>query len=269
MYAASMTATYAGPAPLVAESAGDGDTVLLLIHGFPLTSAMWHPQIDGLASDALRVVAPDLRGFGRTPGAMTSVDDCADQIDALITEIGARRVVLAGFSMGGYVALAFVRKYASRPHGLILVDTKAEADSDEAKQGRYALAARVRAEGEGTVIDAMLPRLVSEATLAGRPDVVRQVRDAASGATRDGIIGALGAIAERPSSVDILPGIAVPTLILVGRDDVITPVADAERMAAAIPGAKLVVIADAGHMTPLEQPATVNAAIRTWLATVP
>jgi pimeloyl-ACP methyl ester carboxylesterase len=268
MYAAAMTATYAGPAPLVAESAGAGDTVLVLIHGFPLTSAMWRPQIDGLASDALRVAAPDLPGFGRTPGAMTSVEECADQIDALMMQIGARRVVLAGFSMGGYVALAFVRKYASRLHGLILVDTKAEPDSDEAKQGRYALAERVRAEGEGIVIDAMLPRLVSEATLAGHPDVVQQVRDAASGATRDGIVGALGAIAERPSSVDVLPGIAVPVLVLVGRDDVITPVADGERMASAIPDAKLVIIAGAGHMTPLEQAAAVNASIQAWLATV-
>ncbi len=262
-----MTAAALAPTLLDHRSAGFGDRVLLLVHGFPFTSAMWRPQIDALASDALRTIAPDLPGFGRTPGAITSVEDCADRIDTLLTEIGARRVVLAGFSMGGYVALAFVRKHASRLHGLILIDTKAEADSDEAKNGRYALAERVRAEGEGIVIDAMLPRLVSEATLSGRPDVVQRVRDAASGATVHGIVGALGAMAERPSSVDDLPRTTVPTLVLVGREDVITPVADAERMATAIPDARLVIIPDAGHMTPLEQPEAVNTAIRGWLAT--
>lgn len=253
---------------LAYTSAGSGEDVLVLIHGFPLTSGMWRPQIDALASAQLRVVAPDLPGFGRTPGAMTSVDACADAISDLVDEIGARRVVLGGFSMGGYVAFAFVRRHATRLRGLILIDTKAEPDSDEGKRGRYAMAERAKAEGKGIVIDAMMPRLVSDSTFNGRPDVVRQVLDVESGVTLDGIVGALSAIAERPSSVAELPRIAVPALIVVGREDVITPVADAETMAAAIPGAKLVVIPDAGHMTPLEQPEAVNAAIRDWLATI-
>ena len=267
MYPDSMTATTSAP-QLAQTSAGAGDDVLLLIHGFPLTAAMWQPQIDALASPALRVVAPDLPGFGQTPGAITSVDDAADQLAALLDDIGARRAIVGGFSMGGYIALAFARRHAARLHGLLLVDTKAEPDTEDGKKGRYALAERARAEGKGVVIDAMLPRLVSDSTLNGRPDVVQQVLDIEKGATLDGIAGALHAMAERPSSVADLPRIAAPTLIIVGLEDVITPVTDAETMASAIPGAQLTIIADAGHLTPLEQPDAVNAAIRTWLATI-
>jgi pimeloyl-ACP methyl ester carboxylesterase len=268
MYSASMTATSIAPIPLPVRTAGAGDDVLLLIHGFPLTSEMWQPQIDALASDALRVVAPDLPGFGSALGAMTSMDDAADQVAAQLREIGARRAIIGGFSMGGYVALAFARRHATRMHGLLLVDTKAEPDTEDGKKGRYALAERARAEGKGIVIDAMLPRLVSDSTLNGRPDVVQQVLDIEAGATLDGIVGALHAMADRPSSVADLPRIAVPTLIIVGREDVITPVADAETMAAAIPGAQLTVIPDSGHLTPLEQPDAVNAAIRAWLSAI-
>jgi pimeloyl-ACP methyl ester carboxylesterase len=116
------------------------------------------------------------------------------------------------------------------------------------------------------VIESILPRLVSDSTFSGRPDVVEQVRDAAAGATLEGVVGALRAMAERPSSVQDLPGIAVPTLVIVGREDVITPPTDAETLRAAIPGAEIAIIPDAGHMSPIEQPDAVNSAIRSWLA---
>jgi pimeloyl-ACP methyl ester carboxylesterase len=266
MYDARMTATAIAPAPLAVRTAGSGDTALVLIHGFPLTSAMWRGQLDAFASDDLRVVAPDLPGFGRTPGAITSVDDCADSIASLIDGLDARRVILGGFSMGGYIALAFARRHGPRLSGLLLVDTKAESDTEEGRRGRYALAERAQADGLDAVIEGMLPRLLSEATLTSRADVVQEMRDIAAGATVDGVVGALQAMAERPSSVDDLPLITAPALVIVGRDDVITPVADAQAMASAIPGAQLAIIADAGHTSPLEQPDAVNRAIRGWLA---
>lgn len=253
-------------AELAYESWGSGRETIVLVHGFPLTAAMWRAQLPALGTGVWRAVAPDLRGFGRTPGAIASVDEAADDLLALIDTLGADRVVLGGFSMGGYVALAFMRRHAARVQGLMLVDTKAEADGEEARKGRYALADRVRAEGKGIVIEAMLPRLVADATLSGRPDVVQAVLDVESGATQDGIIGALKAMAERPDSSSGLPALVCPTLVIVGHDDVITPVADAERMAGAIPGAKLVVIPDAGHLSPMEHPAAVNAAMTEWLA---
>jgi pimeloyl-ACP methyl ester carboxylesterase len=253
-------------ATLAYDSAGSSDTVLLLVHGFPLTSKMWRHQVDALASDALRVVAPDLPGFGRTPGAIESVDSAADGLATLLDGIGARRLVLCGFSMGGYIAFAFARRHPARLNGLILIDTKADADSEEAKQGRYAMADRARQEGKGVVIEAMLPRLVSDATFNGRADVVQQVLDVEAGATLDGIVGALRAMAARPSSLQDLRSIAAPALIIVGQEDVITPVADAETMRDGIAGSSLVVVPDSGHMTPVEQPEAVNTAIRTWLA---
>lgn len=250
---------------LACESWGEGPETLVLVHGFPLTAAMWRAQLPALGTGAWRVVAPDLRGFGRTPGAIASVDEAADDLLALIDSLGADRVVLGGFSMGGYVALAFMRRHAGRARGLLLVDTKAEADGDEAKKGRYALAERVRAEGKGIVIEAMLPRLVAGATLSGRPDVVQAVRAVESGATQEGVIGALKAMAERPDSTAGLAAIACPSLIIVGEDDAITPVADARRMAEAIPGARLAVVPGAGHLSPMEQPAAVNEAIAEFL----
>ena len=268
MYDARMTSTDVRPGTLAATSGGAGDNALVLIHGFPLTSEMWRPQVDALASQSLRVVAPDLPGCGGTPGAVSSVDDAADAIAAFITEIGARRVVLGGFSMGGYIAFAFARKHAAMLRGLILVDTKAESDTDEARQGRYAMAERVRAEGTSVVIDAMIPRLLSDATRSDRHEVVQQVRDIASRVTVDGVTGALHAMAERPSSVEDLPRISVPALIIVGEHDVITPPSDAEAMASAIPESKLVLIREAGHLTPLEQPDEVNRAIRSWLGSL-
>jgi pimeloyl-ACP methyl ester carboxylesterase len=268
IYPERMAAVAARPvlAPFAGEVAGGGDTALVLIHGFPLTSAMWARQADALASATIRVVTPDLPGFGRTPGAITSVAEAADGIAALIDEVGARRVVLGGFSMGGYIAFAFVRRYAARLDGLILVDTKAEADTPEGRDGRYALAERVQDDGVEIVIDAMLPRLVSDGTLRSRPDVVQQVRDIAGGSTLEGVVGALRAMAERPSSVPDLPRIAVPTLIIVGREDVITPPSDAETMRAGINGSEMAIIPDAGHLTPMEQPDVVNGVIRGWLA---
>jgi pimeloyl-ACP methyl ester carboxylesterase len=268
MYDDRVTATVVEPTPQAERTGVEPADVLLLIHGFPLTSEMWRPQRDALASPALRVVTPDLAGFGSAPGAITSLDDAADALAASLDGMGAPRVIVGGFSMGGYIALAFARRHAARLHGLLLVDTKAEPDTEDGKKGRYALAERARAEGKGVVIDAMLPRLVSDSSLNGRPDVVQQVLDIESGATLDGIVAALHAMAERPSSVDDLPRITVPTLVIVGKEDVITPVADAEAMASAIPAARLVIIPDAGHLTALEQPEAVNAAIRDWLATV-
>ncbi len=249
---------------LAYETHGAGDPPLLLVHGFPFTSVMWRPQIDAL-SQSRRVIAPDLPGFGHTPGAATSMDAYAAGLRELLDALDVQRVVLAGFSMGGYVAFAFRRLYPERVAGLILVDTKAAADNDEQKKGRYAMAERAKSEGKQIVIEAMMPRLVAAATLANRPDVVQAVRDAAAGATLEGIAGALTAMAERPSSAEDLGGIAVPTLIIVGAEDAITPPADAQQMASAISNAHLVTIPNAGHMTTLEQPPTVTAAIEDWL----
>ena len=250
------------------ETSGSGPNTVVLVHGFPLTSQMWRAQIDALASDGWRVVAVDLPGFGGSPGGIESVEQAADDVLGVIDELGLDRVVLAGFSMGGYVAFAFVRRHAARLRALMLVDTRAEADTEEGRQGRHATAKIAREQGARPVVDAMLPRLVADATLNGRPDVVARVLDIAAGATAEGIAKALEAMAARPSSVELLPQIAVPTLVIAGHDDVLVPVAASELMAREIPDARLVIIPDAGHSAPIEQPEAVNVAMREFLASL-
>jgi len=243
------------------EMAGSGGDVVVLIHGFPLTSKMWRQQMPAIVEAGWRAVAVDLPGFGESPGTIASVEAAADAVVEVIDALGVERVVLGGFSMGGYVAFAFVRQHARRLRGLMLIDTRAEPDTDEGRQGRYATAQRARSEGAQPVIDGMLPRLVADSTLNGRPEVVQELLNVAAGATAEGIAAALEAMAARPSSVETLAEIDVPTLVIAGQDDLLMPVDDARRMAERIRNARLVVVPEAGHTAPIEQPVAVNEAI--------
>jgi pimeloyl-ACP methyl ester carboxylesterase len=248
------------------EDAGRGRPVVLL-HAFPLAGAMWRPQKEALRAD-YRVVVPDLRGFGGT-GAFTgtpSVELMADDVAALLDALGIREpVVLGGLSMGGYVALAFLRKHPGRLAGLILADTRAEADITEGKANRDRMILVAQHGTASNVIEQLLPRMVSSETQQQRPAVVEEVRRIASAQPTAGIVGALQAMRDRPDSTPWLAGIRVPTLVVGGGDDVVTPPATAEALAAAIPGARLATIQGAGHLANLEQPEAFTAAVRTFL----
>lgn len=228
---------------------------LLWIHGFPLSSSMWELQIEDLG-DMVRVVAPDLRGFGRssaTPPPYSVgmyADDCADLLEYLAIP---GPVVVGGLSMGGYVAFEFYRRYPERVAGLILAATRAGADSEAGQAGRDAMVASVRQNGVRAVVDAMLPKLFSPKTAVSQPETVDFVRDIMASSSVDGIVGALMAMKTRPDSTGLLPQIAVPTLVLHGADDALIPVSEAKAMAAAIPDAELVILPEAGHLPNLEQ----------------
>lgn len=252
------------------DDVGKGPVVVLL-HAFPLSRAMYGPQMEALQG-AYRVVAPDLRGFGGSLGFTDtpSVDRMADDVAALLTELKVSGpVVLGGLSMGGYVALAFARRHPGRLRGLILADTKADPDDDAARANRDRLITFARDNTARAVIDQMLPKLVGADTAVRRPQVVELVRDIASKQVAAGIIGALRAMRDRPDARPGLASISVPTLIVVGRDDTLTPPAKSEEMASAIPGSKLVVIDGAGHLANLEQPERFNQALRTFLQDLP
>jgi 3-oxoadipate enol-lactonase len=241
---------------------------LFLIHGYPLDRAMWRPQVDGLA-DRARVVAPDLRGFGQSdaPEGVYTMDTYADDLRGLVDALQIERTVLCGLSMGGYIALAFWRKYASRVRALILVDTRAGADASAARQARLETVERMMREGVAVAVEPMLPRLLAESTNPSRPDVAESVRAMMLRQRPTGIIGALLGMAQRPDSTPMLSTITVPTLVIFGAEDVITPAeTEGRSLAAAIPGAKLVVIADAGHLCNLEQPKAFNVAVREFLS---
>lgn len=234
---------------------------LVLVHGFPLDSRMWEGQLAGL-SDRYRVIAPDLRGFGQSRSEEAfSIESLADDLHQLLSQIDALPCVLGGLSMGGYVAFAFVTKYPTDLRGLMLVDTKAEADTAEAKQNRMKTIETAKCMGSAAVVDGMLPKLVAPETQLGRPGVLQELRAIMESCPPKTIELAQLAMCDRRDYRDELASIAVPTLVVVGLDDALSPPATAEFMAREISHAKLVVIPKAGHMSPVEEPELVNRAM--------
>jgi 3-oxoadipate enol-lactonase len=242
---------------------GEG-TPIFWIHGFPLASSMYEHQ---LAIRGVRHVMPDLPGFGqsRPQGDAVSMDDYARMCIDLLDHRGIDRAVFAGFSMGGYICFAIARLAPERMRGLILIDTRETADTDEARQGRYASIEKVKKEGVRPIVDSMLPKML---TPAAPPEMRERVREIMSSSSADGVTAALHAMATRPDSTPQLGQIRVPTLVIVGEQDPITPPADAERMTAAISGARLVRIAGAAHLSNYEKAAEVNRAVGNFVATL-
>jgi pimeloyl-ACP methyl ester carboxylesterase len=203
---------------------GDGTPVLLL-HAFPLDSRMWLPQVEALGG--YQAIVPDLRGFGAArvlAGEITPMELLADDLAQLLDERSLERVVLCGLSMGGYVALAFARRHPGRLGGLVLCDTRATSDTEEARAGRLAMAERVLAEGVGFLPEAMLPRLLGETTRQRRPELVQEVTDTILDQDPRGIAAAQRGMAARPDSSEVLGQIAVPTLVITGmQDELISP----------------------------------------------
>lgn len=245
---------------------GKGPAVLLL-HAFPLGLSMWDAQAEALQATHT-VVRFDDRGFGGSPpgDALLTMERIADDAALLLDHLGISRAVVCGCSMGGYAAFAFARRYPTRLRGLVLQDTRATADTPEARKGRAELAEKVLKEGAAAAADAFLPRLVGETTKKERPEVVVQLREAILKTAPRGVADALAGLAARADSTPLLREIRVPTLVVVGEEDVITPISDSEAMQNAIAGAKLKVIPKAGHLSNLEAPAAFNAALLTFLA---
>ncbi|MHC4399831.1 MAG: alpha/beta fold hydrolase [Planctomycetota bacterium] len=243
---------------------------LVLVHGFPLDHAMWDAQIEEL-SGYCRVIAPDLRGFGRsgvTEGKVT-MGRFADDVDALLNALGIDEpVVFCGLSMGGYVAWQFWHKYPSRTRGLVLCDTRAGADTPAAAAGRLKTAGEVMRDGLDALAESMLPKLLAPTTLAENAELVESLRRVMLATDRRGAAAAARGMAERPDFTPRLPEIASPALVLVGELDAISTPGEMRSVAEAIPGARYVEIPAAGHMAPLENPAPVNAAIRAFLASL-
>jgi len=251
------------------EDAGRG-VPLLFVHGFPLDHAMWQEQIAAL-SGQFRVIAPDLRGFGRsgvTAGVVT-MEQMADDLAALLEAVAIREpIVLCGLSMGGYVALEFWRKCAGRLKAFILCDTRAAADTPEGAANRLAIADRVLREGPRPLVDSMLPKLFSPRTRGDRPQVVEQMERVMMAAAPQGIAAAARGMAERRDFTAELKNVRCPTLAVVGADDALSPPAEMQGLAAAIPAAQFCVVPAAGHLAPYEQPAAFNAAIASFIGAI-
>jgi 3-oxoadipate enol-lactonase len=241
-------------------------TPLLLVHGFPLDHSMWDGQIEALSARH-RVIAPDLRGFGQSgvsEGVVTMDQFAGDLVD-LIDFLGIDKVVLCGLSMGGYIALEFWRKYAHRLRALILCDTRAKNDTPEAAANRFVVAEKVLREGSNIVADAMIPKLFSPITMQEQPHLAEKIKQVIDRTDPRGIAAAALGMAQRADFIAELPRIGCPALVIVGQSDAISPVAEMQAIAKAVPNAEFIIIPQAGHMAPMEQPQAVNAAIERFL----
>lgn len=267
--------------------ASDGSAgTVVFVHGFPFDGSMWDRQLEALPA-GWRGLAPDLRGFGRTEinhipdevstgrriGGRVALNDepvltmgrFADDVAALVDEQAGGSAVICGLSMGGYVAFELWRRHPHLVRALVLADTRSASDDDEGRENRLRTAQTVRSAGAEPVARAMVPALLAPSTRETRPDVVEHVRHMILGTDPATLIGALAGMAVRHDHSGELRHISVPTLVVVGEHDGITPPSDAQAMAQAIPGARLEVIEDAGHLSPLERPDAFNRILTGFL----
>jgi pimeloyl-ACP methyl ester carboxylesterase len=255
------------------DPAAGGERIrpLVLLHAFPLSAAMWEDQLN--AFRGWRVIAPETRGFRgpdspavESPGEPT-MDELAGDIEHVLDATGVPRAVIGGLSMGGYLTLALLGRAPGRFEGLVLVNTKASADTDEAKAGRRTMRALVEREGASAVADDMLPRLLGQTTHRDRPDVAMRVRSLIEANSPDAIKGAIGAMMTRPDSRPLLAHVRCPTLILAGKEDTLIPCAASEEIHAGIAGSQLVILPGCGHLANLEQPEAFNGVLGRFLGT--
>jgi pimeloyl-ACP methyl ester carboxylesterase len=254
------------------DEAGSG-TPLVLLHAFPLDRTMWWPQLPALA-DRARVVALDFPGFGEsspanpsgfTEGTSFSVDGVAGVVAEFLAARGISKAVVCGLSMGGYMALALARKYPEKLGGLILADTRAGVDDSTSRANRDKSIALVNEKGSAALFETLAPKVLSDSARSGKPDVVERVRTIAARQPAASVATALAALRDRPDANPGLAAVAVPTLVIVGENDSVTPPLAAANLSAQIRGSKLVHIPGAGHLSNLENPEAFNAAVREFL----
>jgi len=247
---------------------------IVLIHGFPFDSGMWREQAAFLRGKGHTVVTPDLPGFGGTPPLpreRTSMEAFAGVVHEEIAKVG-RKAIVGGLSMGGYVLLALLRDYPESVAAAMLIDTRADADSAEAQANRLKSIEEIEKNGPGKVVEGMMGKLFgkqpTEAVKGEVKGMMERQKAGVGGGGWEGMANALWGMAKRRDQTDLLPELRVPVLIVVGAEDGITPPSVALKMQSLMPQGMVVQIAGAGHMSPMEQPAAVNRAIETFLATV-
>jgi 3-oxoadipate enol-lactonase len=260
---------------------GEGPTMLFL-HGYPFDKSMWSGQLAAIVAAVFRAIAPDLRGLGETVAPtlvgdsageshrlksvpLATMDEMARDAAALLDYLRVEQAIVCGLSMGGYVAFEFMHLFPARVLGLVLAGTRAPADNEQEKAGREQQVMTMLRAGMVPISIATLPKLLAQRTLAEKPDVVKRVRAMITRSDPKGAAAAQRGMAARRDYSEDLPKIDVPTLIIVGREDSIRPVADAEFMHRGIRNSHLEIIEDAAHMTNMEQPEVFDEALLEFL----
>ncbi len=251
-------------------SSHDHRPTLVLIHAFPLHSGMWREQQRALA-DIADVVTPDLPGFHHAPGLdeeSFTLERIARHLRHELEAKGIDRCIIGGLSMGGYIAFEFFRQFPEKVCGLLLADTKAAADTDEARKGRYASVEKIGHGDFDAFAEGMMEKLLAEKTRRENPELVEQVRRMMYDSPPESAVAALLGMSIRRDSTELLPTINVPTALIFGEHDAVTTVDEGKMMAEAIPDARLHIVKNAGHLSNLENPAEFNAAVTELLERV-
>lgn len=240
---------------------------VLLVHGHPFNRTLWAPQGRALAEAGYRVITPDLRGYGDSSVTRGKVllSDFADDLAALLDHLGIERAVVGGVSMGGQITMEFQRRHPQRVRALVLSDTSAPAETEEGKDFRNRLADRLLAEGMDGYAGEVIDKMLAAYNVTAMPEVAERVLGMMRATDPHGAAAALRGRAERPDYRDTLAAVRKPVLVVVGADDVYTPVADAEAIRDLVPDATLAVIEKAGHLPGAEQPESFNGALLDFL----
>lgn len=248
-------------------AAGDHGPPLILLHGFPLDHRLWQNQMDYF-SQRFRVIAPELRGFGQSTldEPPYRIQDLADDIERIRCHLASNQsIVLCGLSMGGYVAFEYWRLYGAQLKGLVLTNTKPDADDDLARQARLAMAERAIQAGAWSAVEGMLPKLLSEHALQHLPEVVAWTQAMMKAVPAQTVAAAQYAMANRRDFRTLLSEIHVPTLVVTGDRDPIAPPQATQQWSEQIAHSQFVAIPDCGHLCPLEAPQEFNRVLRGFL----
>jgi len=243
---------------------------VVLIHGFPFDHSMWEPQIAALRQES-RVVAYDVRGLGKSAagGGEPTMELLVDDLVGILDHLGLKAAVLCGLSMGGYIALRAVQREPARVRALVLADTRSEADTEQAKKNRIASIRGIEKDGLKPFTDDFMKKVFAPRTLAENRSCVTSIRDTILHSDPQGICAAVSAIMSRTDTTPALAKIQVPTLVVGGEYDALTPPSSCQALASAIPGAKFAQIPHAGHLSSLENPPVFNRHLREFLRGLP
>lgn len=248
------------------DDVGEGLVPIVFLHGFPFDKTMWQEQMDYLKTSR-RVIACDIRGFGKSTDEEShlSMDLFANDLILFIDKLGLEKVIICGLSMGGFIALNAMKRFPSRFEALMLCDTQCIADSYEVKVKRYKTIEDIKEYGVSNFNEGFIKKVFHEDSITNKPELVEQLRSVVFSNSQHIICQGLLALAERSESCSFLDEITIPTLIICGREDVVTPLEESKYMNKNIKDSVLHVINNAGHVSNLEEPAKFNKLLRDFL----
>ncbi|MEN9907870.1 MAG: hypothetical protein RLZZ540_1011 [Bacteroidota bacterium] len=241
------------------DDLGEGNVPIIFLHGFPFDKSMWQGQLDFLKS-AYRVIACDIRGFGKSTDEKSplSIDLFTDDLIAFMDQLNIEKAIVCGLSMGGFITLNAHQRFPNRFEALILADTQCIADTAEVKEKRYDAIREIEVNGIANFNEGFIKKVLHKDSFTSKKELVEELRSVVFSNSEHIIQQGLVALAERSETCSTLDKINIPTLIICGREDIVTPLAESQSMKACIKGAILQIIEKAGHVSNLEQPDEFN-----------